>query len=151
MYYFCNTRATVSMKCISNLRSEGTAEPLLVLNLCFPWDLWSLRGVGRSLCDYCLHTDLYLAFNYLRGSAACWCQYIPSFGTSRWKRSPLWFPPYPFSLCLWCWTLIGIHCTSGSIPVLPQAEQTAVSDIHTQCGIWNGGFMEIWSCCPLDM
>lgn len=74
------------MKCISNPRSVGIAEPLLVLKLCFPldlWDLWSVRGVGRSLCDYCLHTDLYLTFNYLRGSAACWCQYIPSFGTRR--------------------------------------------------------------------
>lgn len=71
------------MKCISNLRSVGIAEPLLVLKLCFPPDLWSLWGVGRSLCDYCLHTDLYLTFNYLRGSAACWCQYIPSFGTRK--------------------------------------------------------------------
>lgn len=49
----------------------GITEPLLVLKLCFPSDLWSLWGAGRSLCDYCLHTDLYLTFNYLRGSAAC--------------------------------------------------------------------------------
>lgn len=71
------------MKCISNPRSVGIAEPLLVLKLCFPLDLWSLWGVGRSLCDYCLHTDLYLTFNYLRGSAARRCQYIPSFGSTR--------------------------------------------------------------------
>lgn len=49
----------------------GITEPLLVLKLCFPSDLWSLWGAGRSLCDYCLHTDLYLTFNYLRGSTAC--------------------------------------------------------------------------------
>lgn len=81
----------------------GTAGPLLPPELCFPPDLWSLRGVGRSLCDYCLHADLYLTFNYLRGSAACWCQYIPSFGTSRGRGDPLWYPPHPFSLCLLYW------------------------------------------------
>lgn len=59
------------MKCISNPKSMGITEPLLVLKLCFPSDLWSLWGAGRNLCDYCLHTDLYLTFNYLRGSAAC--------------------------------------------------------------------------------
>lgn len=74
------------MKCISLLRSVGIAAPLLVLNLCFPGDLWWLQGVGRSRCDYCLHPDLYLSFNYLRVSAGYWCQYIPSFGTSKRKR-----------------------------------------------------------------
>lgn len=112
------------MKCISNPRSVGIAGPLLVLKLCFPLDLWSLRGVGRTLCDYCLHTDLYLTFNYLRGSAACWCQYIASFGTRRGERSPLWFPPHLFSHYLWSWTSTGIHWTPASVPVLPRAEQS---------------------------
>lgn len=133
----------VPMKYISNPRSVGIAKALLVLKLCFPLDLWSLWGVGRSLCDYCLHADLYLTFNYLRGSATCWCQYTLSIGSRRWEggekepslvsvlnRDPLrfWQRPCPprsrADGCLW----------------------------HSYT-VWDlkGGFMEIWSRCPLDM
>lgn len=64
----------------------GDGGALLLQNLCFPGDLWWLQGVGRSCCDYCLHPDLYLSFNYLRVSAACWCPYVPSLGTGRGER-----------------------------------------------------------------
>lgn len=59
-----------SVGCLSSSRSVGMTEPLLELKLCFLSDLWWLWGVGRSVCDYCLHTDLYLTFNYLRGVCA---------------------------------------------------------------------------------
>lgn len=111
----------LSVRCTSRLRSVGMAAPLLVLNLCFPGDLWLLQGVGRSWCDYCLRPDLYLSFHYLRVSAARWCPYVPSLGSSGGKGTRLWFPP-----CRFCGPglQIGIRCPPDSGQFQSSPEQS---------------------------
>lgn len=153
MYYFTQWKGNVvSVKCISSLRSVGIAKPLLlVLKLCFPLDLWSLQGLGRSLCDYCLHTDLYLTFNYLRGSAAWRCQYIPSFGTRRGERKPsLVSTPTILSLSV-AQDLNRDPLCSWQHPSPPQSSTDGCLWHSYSMWVLKGGFMEIWSCCPLDM
>lgn len=115
----------------------GIAGPLLVQQLCFPPNLWSLQRVGRSLCDYCLRADLYLTFNYLRGVCSLLMPiHPPRLGpVGREERSTL-----PFSLSRYlsaCGTglKLGIYCDSGSVPAVPRAQQTDVTDINTHCGV----------------
>lgn len=104
---------------MSNFGSVGTSESLFVLNLCFPLDLWSLQGVGRSLCDYCLHTDLYLAFNYPGVSAACRCQYSPSFGSiGRGEGTLSGFHPTP------CLSVCGPGLTQGCTALLSMSNSS---------------------------
>lgn len=119
--------------------SMGIEVALFLWTLCFPLDLWSLCFVGRSLCDYRLHTDLYLTFNYLRGSAAFRCQYIPSFETVWGTEAPLVFTHnIPFLSTEQDSLADPVH--SGSSQFTPRAKQRDVLDIHTRYGIWKEAF-----------
>lgn len=120
-------------------RRDGRAF-LLARQLCFLTDLWSLRPVGRSLCDYRLRADLYLTFNYLRGVCSSLMPIHPPPSSlppvGREEPSTLLLRLFlRLALCLWHWARTGICCDSGSVPLAPRAPQTDAADINAHCGV----------------
>lgn len=95
--YFCSKEQCTFCETPIQLQIGGERSAFVRAGALFSLDLWWLQGVGRSSCDYCLHTDLYLTFNYLRGLALL-MPIHPSFCDQQVERRPLWFPPRPFSL-----------------------------------------------------
>lgn len=89
------------MKCLSNSKSIGIAEALLALKLCFPLDLRSLQGVGRT-CVITAYTLIYTLLLIILWGPQLACANEPPLlePCAENKRSHFRFHP-TYSLCVW--------------------------------------------------
>lgn len=117
------------------LQISGDCSAFVRAGALFSLDLWWLQGVGRSSCDYCLHTDLYLTFNYLRGLQFADANTSLLLGPVGGNGGLSGFHP-THSLCRWCQRETGdtLHLLAAAHSS-PRAEHGAVPDIPSHCGI----------------
>lgn len=89
------------MKSLSNSKSIGIAEALLALKLCFPLDLWSLQGVGRT-CVITAYTLIYTSLLIILWGPQLACANVPPLlePCAENKRNHFRFHP-TYSLCVW--------------------------------------------------